>query len=99
MFHAVAWSLVLSGGVGNPVDRIVYDGRVVDFMNLGIGSLHTGIFNVADVYIRTGAFLLVLRAFQRPGVSTPASTESLILLCANSRHRAHADNSYVTIRG
>lgn len=48
---AIAWSFVLSGGIGNLLDRLLHDGRVIDFMNVGIGSLRTGIFNVADVCI------------------------------------------------
>lgn len=59
----IAWGLVLSGGVGNLMDRILHDGRVIDFMNLGIGSLRTGIFNVADVCITVGVLLLVFQAF------------------------------------
>ena len=62
----VAWSLVLSGGLGNLVDRIINDGRVIDFMNIGIGSLRAGIFNVADVYITVGVVVLVFQALQRP---------------------------------
>lgn len=62
----VAWSLVLSGGLGNLVDRIINDGRVIDFMNIGIGSLRTGIFNVADVCITVGVVVLVFQALQRP---------------------------------
>ena len=58
---AIAWSLVLSGGLGNLLDRIMNDGRVIDFMNLGIGSLRTGIFNVADVCITTGVVLLIVQ--------------------------------------
>lgn len=63
---AIAWSLVLSGGLGNLLDRIMNDGRVIDFMNLGIGPLRTGIFNVADVCITTGVVLLVSHTFQPP---------------------------------
>lgn len=62
----VAWSLVLSGGLGNLVDRIINDGRMIDFMNIGIGSLRTGIFNVADVYITVGVVVLVFQSLQRP---------------------------------
>lgn len=32
---------------------------VIDFMNVGIGALRTGIFNVADVAIMLGAAILV----------------------------------------
>ncbi|MEK6785116.1 MAG: signal peptidase II [Nitrospirota bacterium] len=64
---AIAWSLVLSGGLGNLLDRIMNDGRVIDFMNLGIGPLRTGIFNVADVCITTGVVLLIVfHTFQPP---------------------------------
>jgi signal peptidase II len=67
----VAWSLVLSGGLGNLVDRIMNDGRVIDFMNIGIGSLRTGIFNVADVCITVGVVVLVLQALRQPRSPIP----------------------------
>jgi signal peptidase II len=60
--HVVAIALIAGGGVGNLIDRVMNDGRVVDFMNLGIGSLRTGIFNVADVAIMLGGGLLLLAA-------------------------------------
>ena len=62
--NAVAvWAMVLiaAGGMGNLVDRIVREGRVIDFMNLGLGPVRTGIFNVADVQIMVGLGLLLLR--------------------------------------
>lgn len=65
---AIAWSLVLSGGLSNLFDRIMHDGRVSDFMNLGIGPLRTGIFNVADVCITIGVSLLIVYALQRSRV-------------------------------
>jgi signal peptidase II len=39
------------------IDRIRFDGRVFDFLNVGIGGLRTGIFNVADVAIMAGGIL------------------------------------------
>lgn len=56
----VAASLVIGGGIGNLIDRIAFNGGVTDFMNMGMGSLRTGIFNVADVWIMAGVFLLAL---------------------------------------
>jgi len=58
------WSLLaailfISGGASNWLDRATR-GSVVDFMNLGIGPLRTGIFNAADVSILTGAALFAL---------------------------------------
>jgi signal peptidase II len=52
-------SLVVAGGASNWVDRLVR-GRVVDFLNIGVGPVRTGIFNVADVAIMGGVALLLL---------------------------------------
>ena len=59
VWHAAALALFIAGGASNWFDR-VSAGRVVDFMNVGIGWLRTGIFNVADVAIMLGAALFVL---------------------------------------
>ena len=56
----VAIALVIGGGLGNLIDRIVHDGRVVDFMQVGFPWLRTGVFNVADMAIMTGVGLLLL---------------------------------------
>jgi len=53
-------ALVFSGGIGNIIDRIFFDRHVTDFMNLGIGTLRTGIFNVADVCVSAGVIGLLL---------------------------------------
>ncbi len=55
----IAGALIISGGLSNLIDRLVNNGAVIDFMNLGIGSLRTGIFNVADMAIMLGALLLL----------------------------------------
>lgn len=57
--------LVVAGGLGNLVDRLANDGRVVDFVSLGIGSLRTGIFNVADVAITAGVLAAMVAGFKR----------------------------------
>lgn len=63
----VASSLLIGGGVGNLIDRVMNQGGVVDFMNLGLGSLRTGIFNVADVWIVIGACLFfIAKDFREP---------------------------------
>lgn len=51
--------LIIAGGIGNLIDR-VYRGYVVDFMNMGFGSLRTGIFNIADMVIVAGILILFL---------------------------------------
>jgi signal peptidase II len=56
----VGLSLLAGGGVGNLIDRIFNDGAVIDFVRLGVGSLQTGVFNLADVAIVAGVILLLL---------------------------------------
>ena len=53
-------SLILGGGSGNMLDRIFNNGYVIDFMNIGIGSLRTGIFNFADIFIMAGSGLMLI---------------------------------------
>lgn len=59
-FCLTAWVLIFSGGLGNIIDRILY-GSVTDFMNIGIGNIRTGIFNVADLYIVFFAVYVAIR--------------------------------------
>ncbi len=73
MFESIAFALLVSGGIGNLIDRVANGGHVVDFMNLGIGKLRTGIFNVADMAIMAGIFLLLTyKLFE----SEPEETDS-----------------------
>jgi signal peptidase II len=53
-------SLVIGGGLSNLIDRIWNGGLVSDFMNVGIGHIRTGIFNVADVAIVVGVGVLLV---------------------------------------
>jgi len=60
---------IVAGGAGNLIDRITRNFSVVDFMNFGIGSLRTGVLNVADLSITFGAIGLVIYEARR-GKST-----------------------------
>jgi signal peptidase II len=51
-------ALFVAGGASNWIDRVIHGG-VVDFLNVGIGPVRTGIFNVADVAIMLGALILI----------------------------------------
>lgn len=57
--------LIISGGVGNLIDRLFNHGAAIDFMNIGIGSLRTGIFNFADVFIMTGVAVFMLASIRK----------------------------------
>ena len=52
-------ALFLGGAASNIIDRMAL-GRVVDFMNVGIGPLRTGIFIVADVVILAGIAIVLV---------------------------------------
>ena len=60
----IAIALVIGGGLGNLIDRIVHDGRVVDFMQVGFPWLRTGVFNVADMAIMAGVGLMLFATLQ-----------------------------------
>jgi signal peptidase II len=70
----VGIALFVAGGASNLVDRLIR-GTVVDFLNLGIGPVRTGIFNVADVAIMLGAAFVLFGA-TRPAPLSPPSTDA-----------------------
>jgi signal peptidase II len=55
-WEVVALGLIVSGAVGNLIDRLVL-GAVRDFVTVGIGPLRTGVFNVADLSVTIGVTL------------------------------------------
>jgi len=71
--QTIGSALVCGGGLGNLIDRFGRHGYVTDFLNVGVGPLRTGIFNIADFALLLGAVLLVLSGASgaRPGLSKP----------------------------
>jgi len=59
---AVALSLVLGGAIGNLIDRLAY-GYVIDFLDVYYQSWHWPAFNIADMAISAGVFLMLLENF------------------------------------
>ena len=53
----IAWTLVLGGGVGNLIDRVL-NGVVVDYIN--VLFMNFAIFNFADICVCVGVGLLML---------------------------------------
>lgn len=62
--QVAAYALIASGGFSNWFDRARFGGVVVDFMNMGLGSLRTGIFNIADIAILVGIGMLFLQSYR-----------------------------------
>ena len=70
--HLFATLLVLSGGLGNLVDRVLF-GSVRDFMNIGLGRvLRSGVFNLADLYIVIFVIILFFSLFSKKDGSAEA---------------------------
>lgn len=61
----IAFSIIVGGGIANIYDRIVY-GSVTDFFYMKLtDTLHTGIFNVADLFVTTGMIMLLVVSFKK----------------------------------
>ena len=54
-----AFSLLISGLLGNLFDRIIY-GYVRDFLDFRFGSYNYPVFNLADMFIFCGVIVLIL---------------------------------------
>jgi signal peptidase II len=55
----LALALVCGGAIGNLIDRVVSSEGVVDFIDVGISEItRWPTFNVADMAVSFGAFLL-----------------------------------------
>ena len=60
-------SMILGGAIGNMIDRW-YLGKVVDFLDVHLGSLHWPTFNVADSFIVIGVIALALSQCRKPTI-------------------------------
>lgn len=76
-FKRLLLGLILGGAVGNLIDR-VYDGAVIDFIEMGIAGHWWPVYNVADIAVTVGAVMLLVnlliasRGDDTAGVSGPA---------------------------
>lgn len=61
----ISFALVLSGAIGNVMDRILF-GYVVDFLDFDLGFYRWPTFNVADIAIFIGAAMIILSSFIYP---------------------------------
>jgi len=60
---SIAFALLLSGALGNLIDRVLF-GYVIDFLDFYIGNSHWPAFNVADSVIFVGAGLMIFDSFK-----------------------------------
>lgn len=66
---AIAYCLIISGALGNVIDRAIYQ-YVVDFIHVFYADWHFPHFNIADSAIFIGAALILAEAFGKPFLNT-----------------------------
>lgn len=64
LLKEISLIILLSGGIGNLLDRIFNEGKVIDFIIIGTNNIHTAVFNLADLFIVIGAFLFVFSSIR-----------------------------------
>ena len=58
----ISYGMLLGGIIGNLVDRL-FRNYVVDFLNFKIFSYNYPVFNIADIFIVIGIFLIIIESF------------------------------------
>ncbi len=59
LLEEISYSLLIGGILGNLFDRIVYN-EVIDFLSFNFFGYSFPVFNLADVFICSGAFLMFI---------------------------------------
>jgi len=72
-YRLLAIILIIGGGVGNLYDRVMH-GSVTDFMHIDFIVFQTGIFNVADMSIMAGMFIIIIDSFLKGRKEKKAAT-------------------------
>ncbi len=62
----ISISFIIGGGLGNIFDRILY-GSVTDFLYFDFVIFHTGIVNIADIFVTFGFFIILFEAYVLKG--------------------------------
>ena len=89
LVRTLAIALVCAGAVGNLIDRIRSARGVVDFIDVGIGDTRWPTFNVADMAVSIGAFMLALVLWgEEDKVDPPETARRLFeaLTCQKQLH-------------
>jgi len=78
LIRTTAISLVCAGAIGNLIDRVRSAQGVVDFIDVGIGDARWPTFNVADMAVSVGAFLLAWVLWGEENAAEPAPAVAAI---------------------
>ncbi len=74
--RTLALSLVCGGALGNLLDRLKSGRGVVDFIDVGVGSMRWPTFNVADMAVSCGAVLLAIVLWKEDAAAQAAAKVS-----------------------
>jgi signal peptidase II len=75
--RTLALALVCGGAVGNLVDRLKSGRGVVDFIDVGVGTMRWPTFNVADMAVSCGAVLLAI-VLWKEDVATESAAPAVV---------------------
>lgn len=82
VLRTLSLALVCGGAIGNLIDRITSRAGVVDFIDIGFGDSRWPTFNIADMAVSIGAFLLAWVLWDEDAepetVSVPASAQAAV---------------------
>ena len=65
VWQATAIALICGGAIGNVLDRLRSPLGVVDFIDVGVGSIRFWTFNIADIGVTAGGLLLAAIIWRR----------------------------------
>ena len=72
-YETLALLMILSGGLGNLIDRVVW-GHVIDFIHFYYENYSSYIFNLADTFITIGVIIYILDLLAMKLVSNANTT-------------------------
>ena len=83
--RTMSLALVCGGAVGNLIDRITSPFGVVDFIDMGFGDSRWPTFNIADMAVSLGAFLLAWVLWGEDTEAERVSVPSAATVAGDSR--------------
>ena len=86
---SISFALILSGAVGNLIDRVLF-GYVIDFLDFHWAGFHFAAFNIADSVIFIGAALMIFESFTNKEDNQEANKDAN--LKANIESKNESDN-------